>query len=454
MAGAGGAGGVGGSGPVCGNGVVEGNEICDGNCPTSCPDDGNACTTEALVGSAATCDAACSSSMITTCVTGDGCCPAGCSAAQDFDCASCDVKVPADAPTIAAGILAAPSPGTVCIAPGTYTEDLTLRAHVSLQGAGPATKIMGHLSVASMADADPAPAFVRDLSVRAGYLGVVTTCPANDAGCNNNVNLNGATIALSMERVLIDADTAPGTVHCAKFDFFGGSLLFSFRDSTCISDRGIRYYGGFSGAAPQRQELEVVRSRFEKAADLTGIYDSIEFLSTSGASCGAQKTPTGSVVKAIIENNEFFRTTYDGVYLTPCLAMDPADKANSVISIVNNTFVPFDGATGDGAWAIWDNVLPGYAPKRVVANNLYFGTSASLVRGVQPDVSASNLLTATSPFVDVAAGDLHLAPGSPAIDAADPAYAPAVDKDGKPRPVDGNGDGMSKPDVGAHEYAP
>ena len=41
-------------------------------------------------------------------------------------------------------------------------------------------------------------------------------------------------------------------------------------------------------------------------------------------------------------------------------------------------------------------------------------------------------------------GDLRLTSGSPAIDAADPEYAPKTDRDGNPR------DGA--PDAGAYEY--
>ena len=44
---------------VCGNGIREGLELCDGaDCPTSC-DDGNPCTEDELVGSAASCNARC-----------------------------------------------------------------------------------------------------------------------------------------------------------------------------------------------------------------------------------------------------------------------------------------------------------------------------------------------------------------------------------------------------------
>ncbi len=69
----------------CGDGVVEGAETCDGACPESC-DDGEACTTDTLSGSSATCDALCVHEPIAVCVSGDLCCPGGCDANGDEDC--------------------------------------------------------------------------------------------------------------------------------------------------------------------------------------------------------------------------------------------------------------------------------------------------------------------------------------------------------------------------------
>ncbi len=71
--------------PVCGNNVVEAGEACD-PCPTSCSD-GEVCTEDNLTGSAATCDVVCANPPITLCTDGDGCCPAGCDAVTDSDCA-------------------------------------------------------------------------------------------------------------------------------------------------------------------------------------------------------------------------------------------------------------------------------------------------------------------------------------------------------------------------------
>jgi hypothetical protein len=84
--------GCGGSGrppgkPICGNRVIEEGETCDppSTCPTGC-DDEDPCTTDSLEGSADRCNARCSHLTITKCLTGDGCCPDGCTWEVDREC--------------------------------------------------------------------------------------------------------------------------------------------------------------------------------------------------------------------------------------------------------------------------------------------------------------------------------------------------------------------------------
>ncbi len=74
----------------CGNGRLESGETCDppGSC-LSC-DDMNTCTVDTMTGSAAACTLLCSHTPKTCNATAtDQCCPMGCTAATDMDCAGC-----------------------------------------------------------------------------------------------------------------------------------------------------------------------------------------------------------------------------------------------------------------------------------------------------------------------------------------------------------------------------
>lgn len=72
----------------CNNGIVDLGEKCDPieTCPTACPDTGDACRPQILLGEAATCSSSCLAEVITACTSGDGCCPMGCDVTTDSDC--------------------------------------------------------------------------------------------------------------------------------------------------------------------------------------------------------------------------------------------------------------------------------------------------------------------------------------------------------------------------------
>ena len=61
-------------------------------------------------------------------------------------------------------------------------------------------------------------------------------------------------------------------------------------------------------------------------------------------------------------------------------------------------------------------------------------------------------ITQDPAFLNLAAGDYHLAAGSPCIDAGTRTNAPSVDFDGIPRPLDGKNSGVAAYDMGCYEY--
>ena len=73
----------------CDNAIPADVKGVTGACPTSCPETPSLCLIAKVVGSAADCTARCVVSEVTVCslVTDDNCCPAGCTPANDLNCA-------------------------------------------------------------------------------------------------------------------------------------------------------------------------------------------------------------------------------------------------------------------------------------------------------------------------------------------------------------------------------
>jgi hypothetical protein len=75
------------------------------------------------------------------------------------------------------------------------------------------------------------------------------------------------------------------------------------------------------------------------------------------------------------------------------------------------------------------------------------------LHGANANISRANVTNVgDARFADPLLGDYHLLSSSPLIDAGDPAAGAGTDLDGKPRVVDGDGDGIARRDMGAFEY--
>ena len=116
----------------------------------------------------------------------------------------------------------------------------------------------------------------------------------------------------------------------------------------------------------------------------------------------------------------------------------------------NYGFYSSDGLYNQGTTTIKNSILWGDSGGEIYDRP---GSSGMIVSfsDVQGGYSGTGNINADPLYVDAAHGDLHLQAGSPAIDAGTNSGAPAVDLDGNPRPIDGNGDGTATTDMGAYE---
>jgi hypothetical protein len=152
--------------------------------------------------------------------------------------------------------------------------------------------------------------------------------------------------------------------------------------------------------------------------------------------------------------------TGEGTCLIISSCADNACTGAEHVEVQNSVFVgrPRFFSPGEDACFAWyddeppDNVLPTnpFAVDYAVITGTVFGN-------VTPDCSgAHNQCDADPRLGDPAlySFDGHLFPDSPAIDAGNNAFCPGPDLDGRPRPVDGDGDGTPVCDIGAYEWAP
>ena len=90
--------------------------------------------------------------------------------------------------------------------------------------------------------------------------------------------------------------------------------------------------------------------------------------------------------------------------------------------------------------------------KVVASYSDYAPPSAGAAEGAKASISEANISNVgNAGFADSAHGDFHLLPGSPLIDAGDPATVQGLDLDGNPLITDGTGDGTARRDIGAFE---
>jgi hypothetical protein len=127
-----------------------------------------------------------------------------------------------------------------------------------------------------------------------------------------------------------------------------------------------------------------------------------------------------------------------------------ADGFDAGTQLINNLLIATGGQNTVACGALDPASMPAFVSNDVMseAGQTYSGSCANQT-GLNGNISQDPL------FRNAAVGDYHLLNGSPAIDAASvppDIFGPiSTDPDGVHRPVDGNGDGIAKFDMGVYE---
>lgn len=399
-----------------------------------------------------------------------------------FAAAATVIHVPADQPTIQAGINAASNGDTVLVSPGTYTENINFngKAITVASTSGPGVTII---------DADklgPAATFISGESTTSVLKGFTLK---NGVGAGAPYYTNGGGVAIAYS-----SPTITQNIIVDNVDDNGGGIGSSF-GSPAITRNVIRNNkaslgaGVFIGGATVARFPPVVSNNVIEA---NATYD---YYFGGGLALWA-----AGVV--IVENNKiagnqasdgqgggvFIANEADAQFIQNVITGNSAGAGGGVylsvpvssigLLFVNNTIAANNSADGSAVWAggfdsndeFFNNLIIGTAgqiafhcdtlyssvPPIVQFNDAWASSGTGFDGGCAGDSGSNGNISVDPIFVSPTKGNYRLLGGSPAIDVGDNAApsVPVKDFAGNPRIVNGNDGPAATVDMGAYEFIP
>jgi hypothetical protein len=361
----------------------------------------------------------------------------------------CAVAVPTDYPTIGQAIAAAPTPGAVCVAPGAYEEDLTLRDGVDLRGDGPGVIVYGSADASAVRE--------RGATLASLRLAGRTYCfPGNPNQTPRPALVYGdgpIKLALRDVNLIVDAqhpaanacaDPGPGRVNALASVPMSISITHTGAGTIDLHASGITVgeHPGLSVIHDVKGALlddRVVVERSGCAAGQCFAFVQVRISSPTGP------VAAGSRLHVDVANNAFLNSVLNQMDIgVDLIWADAADAAASAIFVRHNTLVaaPFEANSPITVTAA--------TPAVRIVNNALCGFPAVTSSATGPWVLTANIVGPAPDcqawFTSLTGSSYVPRPDSPLVDRADPTFATDTDHDGNPR--------SGPPDVGAFEYLP
>ena len=391
------------------------------------------------------------------------------------------IRVPADQPTIQAGIGAAVHGDTVLVAPGTYTERINFSGKlitVASEGGSAVTIIDGSGGgvVVTFNSGESRAAVLRGFTVTngggfsGGGIAVSSASPTIESNViTGNTGCDGIGINVSFGSPRIANNEISENVRSGCSGGVGGAGIKVGGASAAIIEGNViadnRLTGGSGGGISLfAAGVPIIRNNVIVRNSVSGVSPAAQ-----GGGIWIVNQSDALIVQNLIAGNSAGEG--GGVYwLVPSSARGPrlvnntiadnlatvagrgsavfADGFDVNAALVNNVLVAPAGQTALHCGNFNDPNPP------IIRFNDVFAGGGPAYGGICADQTGLNGNRSADPmFVAPATGDYRLQAGSLAIDAADSTAAdvPTTDLDGDPRVVDGDSDGIAVVDMGAWE---